>query len=127
MGGKTVNVILNSNNAISGSTNSNATYNVDWGAMLKDNTPYRLHWTYVGQPNTFTAATKLAQVQINFTMEQYLNKVDYIYTEVNSDYVYEKCAIVGELDEYLLKFGLHRVETKWCENYRWGDAFYIRK
>jgi FkbM family methyltransferase len=60
-------------------------------------------------------------------MEQYLDKVDYIYTEVNSDYVYEKCAIVGELDQYLQEFGLHRVETKWCENYRWGDAFYIRK
>ena len=59
-------------------------------------------------------------------MEQYLSKVDYIYTEVNSDYVYEKCVIIGELDEYLLKFGLHRVETKWCENYRWGDAFYKR-
>jgi FkbM family methyltransferase len=60
-------------------------------------------------------------------MEQYLEKVDYIYTEVNSDYVYEKCALVGELDQYLQQFGLHRVETKWCENYRWGDAFYIRK
>ena len=60
-------------------------------------------------------------------MESYLNKVDYIYTEVNSDYVYENCALITELDEYLLKFGLHRVETKWCENYRWGDAFYIRK
>jgi len=60
-------------------------------------------------------------------MEEYLNKVDYIYTEVNSDYVYEKCAIIGEVDEYLLKFGLHRVETKWCGDCRWGDAFYIRK
>ena len=28
-------------------------------------------------------------------MEQYLNKVDYIYTEVNSDYVYEKCALIN--------------------------------
>jgi FkbM family methyltransferase len=60
-------------------------------------------------------------------MEEYLPKVDYIYTEVNSDYVYENCCIVTELDSYLEKFGLFRVETKWCENYRWGDAFYIRK
>jgi FkbM family methyltransferase len=60
-------------------------------------------------------------------MEEYLNKVDYIYTEVNSDYVYENCAIVTELDDYLKQFNLFRVETKWCENYRWGDAFYIRK
>ena len=60
-------------------------------------------------------------------MEEYLNKVDYLYTEVNSDYVYKNCALVTELDEYLLKYGLHRVETKWCGDFRWGDAFYIRK
>lgn len=60
-------------------------------------------------------------------MEEYLNKVDYIYTEVNSDYVYKGCAIVGEIDEYLKQFGLYRVETSWCQNFRWGDAFYIRK
>ena len=59
-------------------------------------------------------------------MEEYLNKVDYIYTEVNSDYVYKGCALISELDEYLLKFGLSRVETKWCGDYKWGDAFYIR-
>jgi FkbM family methyltransferase len=60
-------------------------------------------------------------------MEEYLNKVDYLYTEVNSDYVYKECALITELDEYLKNFGLERVETKWCENFRWGDAFYIRK
>ena len=60
-------------------------------------------------------------------MEEYLNKVDYLYTEVNSDYVYKKCALVTELDEYLKNFGLERVETKWCEDFKWGDAFYIRK
>lgn len=60
-------------------------------------------------------------------MEEYLYNVDYIYTEVNSDYVYKDCALITEIDDYLLKFGLHRVETKWCENFSWGDAFYIRK
>ena len=59
-------------------------------------------------------------------MEEYLNKIDYIYTEVNSDYVYQNCALIGELDEYLQKFGLKRVETKWCGDYKWGDALYIR-
>ena len=60
-------------------------------------------------------------------MEEYLNSVDYIYSEVNSDYDYKNCALVKEIDEYLLKFGLHRVETKWCGDFKWGDAFYIRK
>ena len=58
-------------------------------------------------------------------MEDYLNDVDYLYTEVNSDYVYKGCALVTELDDYLLKFGLHRVETNWTD-FKWGDAFYIR-
>jgi FkbM family methyltransferase len=60
-------------------------------------------------------------------MEEYLHKVDYIYTEVNSDYVYKDCALITELDDYLIQFGLYRVETNWCGDFRWGDAFYIRK
>ena len=59
-------------------------------------------------------------------MEEYLPKVDYLYTEVNIDYVYKECSLITELDEYLSNFGLVRVETKWTE-YKWGDAFYIRK
>jgi FkbM family methyltransferase len=59
-------------------------------------------------------------------MEEYLFKVDYIYTEVNSDYVYKDCGLIQEIDEYLKPFGLERVETKWCSDFRWGDAFYIR-
>jgi FkbM family methyltransferase len=58
-------------------------------------------------------------------MEEYLPSVDYLYTEVNSDYVYKGCALIGELDEYLKPFGLHRVETAWTDC-KWGDAFYMR-
>lgn len=70
---KIVNIVLNSNNKVSG-TNNDAVYQFDFGSVLKDKTPYRLHWTYVSQSNTITAATKLAQVQVNFNMEQYLNR-----------------------------------------------------
>ena len=59
-------------------------------------------------------------------MEEYLNKIDYIYTEVNSDYVYKGCALVTDLDEYLKLFGFNRVDTVWTE-YKWGDAFYIKQ
>lgn len=58
-------------------------------------------------------------------MEEYLHNVDYLYTEVNSDYVYKDCALVNELDEYLKEFGLVRIETKWTD-FKWGDAFYIK-
>jgi FkbM family methyltransferase len=98
--------------------------------------------------NSFIAETKLLkdiivnyQIPFNFInldiqgselkalkgMEEYLHKIDYIYTEVNSDYVYEDCALIGEIDEYLKSFGLYRVELNWCGDNRWGDAFYIRK
>ena len=60
-------------------------------------------------------------------MEEYLSKVDYLYTEVNSDYVYKDCCLVGELDDYLQQFGLVRVETVWIGDTKWGDAFYVRK
>jgi FkbM family methyltransferase len=59
-------------------------------------------------------------------MGELLSKVDYIYTEVNSDYVYENCSLVHEIDSYLNDFGFTRVETKWWYNECWGDAFYIK-
>ena len=59
-------------------------------------------------------------------MKEYLTNVDYLYTEINSDYVYKDCALVTELDDYMSQFGLVRVETRWTE-FKWGDAFYIRK
>ena len=59
-------------------------------------------------------------------MGKYLNKVDYVYVEVNSDYVYEKCNLVEEIDEYLLKYNLKRVETIWFGDCCWGDGFFVR-
>lgn len=60
-------------------------------------------------------------------MEKYLSSIDYIYTEVNYDYVYKDCALIGEIDDYLLQFGFHRVETSWFLDCKWGDAFYIKR
>jgi FkbM family methyltransferase len=59
-------------------------------------------------------------------MESYLTKVDYIYSEVNTDYVYENCALVHEIDTYLSSFGFKRVETSMTEC-KWGDAFYMKQ
>ena len=55
-----------------------------------------------------------------------LSSIQYIYTEVNSDYVYKGCCLVTEIDEYLGQFGFKRVETSWCGETGWGDAFYIK-
>lgn len=71
--GKIVNVVLNSNNKVSGA-NNDAQYFIDWGAILQNRKKYKMHWTYVGQANTITIATKVAQVQVDFNTRSYLNK-----------------------------------------------------
>lgn len=59
-------------------------------------------------------------------MGDILHQFKWAYLEVNNDYLYEGCVLVGELDFYLLGFGFYRVETKWCGNTGWGDALYIK-
>ena len=61
-------VILNSNNAISGNTQS-ATYLVDWNSILKPNKSYLCHFTYIGGANVYTG-TKLACVYIDFNNQE---------------------------------------------------------
>jgi FkbM family methyltransferase len=55
-----------------------------------------------------------------------LGNIKYIYTEINKNSLYKDCALVEEIDEYLLIYGFERVETSMTE-YEWGDALYIKK
>ena len=55
-----------------------------------------------------------------------LNDVDYIYTEVNQDFIYKDCCLIWDIDIYLKKFGFERVETDITE-FDWGDAFYLKR
>jgi FkbM family methyltransferase len=54
-----------------------------------------------------------------------LNNVDYIYSEININELYEGCALLPELDDYLSKFNFKRVITEMTP-YGWGDAFYVK-
>lgn len=54
-----------------------------------------------------------------------LKQVNYIYTEVNRDFVYEGCTLVDELDYLLNEFD--RVETGQWVGGMWSDALYVRK
>lgn len=54
-----------------------------------------------------------------------LKNVKWILSEVNRDEVYENCAHVDEIDEFLAKFGFSRKETNWAGQ-TWGDAFYVK-
>jgi FkbM family methyltransferase len=61
------------------------------------------------------------------SMEKYLQYVDYIYSEVNTEEVYKNCNLLGEIDDFLRKFGFERVALHIFQNCGWGDAFYIKK
>lgn len=60
-------------------------------------------------------------------MGNMLKQFKWAYLEVNKEYLYEGCPLVGDLDLYLLGFGFRRAETKWCGNTGWGDALYVKK
>jgi len=140
---------INIENAIVSDTVENVTFNISNNGQSSSILEFGLHSQYHPhvhyiqsfQTNTILLKDILSKynIQYNFLnfdiqgaelkalkgMEDYLPQVDYLYTEVNSDYVYKNCALITELDEYLKIFGLIRVETKWTDC-KWGDAFYIR-
>ncbi len=55
-----------------------------------------------------------------------LKHIDYILCEVNREELYENCAKVEEIDDYLLDFGFDRIVTNWA-GWTWGDALYENK
>ena len=140
---------INIENAIVSDSIETVNFNISNNGQSSSILDFGLHSQYhpqVHYVSSFTETTSLLKniltkynIEYNFLnfdiqgaelkalrgMEEYLPNVDYLYTEVNSDYVYKDCALVNELDEYLNKFGLIRVETKWTD-FKWGDAFYIR-
>jgi FkbM family methyltransferase len=58
--------------------------------------------------------------------EIFLNNVDYIISEINRDELYNNCAKVHDLQNYLSRYGFELVETNW-EGGTWGDGFFIKK
>lgn len=141
---------INIENAIVSDTIETVTFNIANNGQSSSMLDFGMHLTYhphVQYIGKFTGTTKLLKdilpkynIAVNFInldiqgaelkalkgMEEYLDKIDYIYTEVNSDEVYKNCALIHQLDEYLAKFDLVRVETYWTDC-KWGDAFYIRQ
>lgn len=66
---KSVNVILNSKNVVSGDAQS-ATYYFDWSSVLDRKKKYKMHWTYLGGQNTYTGA-KLALVYLGINTNSF--------------------------------------------------------
>jgi FkbM family methyltransferase len=56
-----------------------------------------------------------------------LNKVKWVYTEVNKKEIYKNCALVEDIDEFLSQYGFTRFKTRWVLNHGWGDALYVKE
>ena len=56
--------------------------------------------------------------------EKLLPSLDFVMTEVNTEQVYQGCAMLPEIDELLADF--ERVET-YITPHGWGDAFFVRR
>ena len=67
-----------------------------------------------------------AELRALIGMGKLINNVNWIYTEVNKRSVYEGCALIGEMDIFLLKHGFKRGATKWMRGAGYGDALYVR-
>jgi FkbM family methyltransferase len=59
-------------------------------------------------------------------MGDLLRQFKWAYLEVNKEELYKGCALVEDIDMFMLAFGFKRVETRWCGNTGWGDALYIK-
>ena len=66
-----------------------------------------------------------AELQAIKGMGDLVLAVDAIYSEVNREELYEGCAVVHEIDEYLKIYGFKRVATRWIVGKGWGDALYL--
>lgn len=57
--------------------------------------------------------------------EKTLSGIDYLMTEINRDEVYENCARIEQLIEFLKPYGFQFVEQDWGGQ-TWGDGFFVK-
>ena len=55
-----------------------------------------------------------------------LTHADVVYIEVNTEELYEGCALLPEVDNFLIGNGFQRNLTEIKRHWGWGDALYIR-
>lgn len=58
--------------------------------------------------------------------EESLKHVQVLCLEVNEKELYKNCAMINEIDEFLLNFDFKRVDT-YMTRQGWGDALYIKQ
>jgi len=60
------------------------------------------------------------------SLGQYLKHFQYIYLEINVNYLYKSCPLLHELDRFLFRQGFIRKETALVKE-GWGDALYVKE
>lgn len=55
-----------------------------------------------------------------------LQHIDTVYCEVNNKKLYENCALIEDIDEFLLEYNFKRKVVDW-KGVGWGDALYIKE
>ena len=58
--------------------------------------------------------------------EKTLKNIDYIVSEINREELYENCARVEQLIQFLTPYGFKLVEENWIGG-SWGDGLFIKK
>ena len=55
----------------------------------------------------------------------FLNKIDYIFSEINNVHLYENGTLLPDLIDFLSKYNFKLVEENWAGE-TWGDGFFIK-
>jgi len=58
--------------------------------------------------------------------KQALKHIDYIIAEINRDEVYQDCALINQLIDFLSPYGFELVEQEWYGGI-WGEGLFIKK
>jgi FkbM family methyltransferase len=89
--------------------------------LLKENNYEKFKFNFV---NLDIQGSELKALK---SMESYLKtEIDYVYTEINIEHLYQNATQLDELCSYLELFGFQMVEIV-ITPMNWGDAFFIKQ
>jgi len=93
---------------------------------------HRLDWVFnafkidIKDFNFLNVDVQGAELNVIRSFGEGITGMNYIYTEVNVEELYEGCSLIHEVDEYLSKFAFKRVLTEMTKA-NWGDALYVKE
>lgn len=77
--------------------------------------------------NTINIDVQGYELEVFKGAKQTLKHIDYIIAEINRDEVYQDCARIEQLIDFLSPYGFELVEQEWWNGGIWGDGLFIKK